>query len=307
MNLTQKTPCVYCGRKALLSVPGCNALQYFSKDCQKKHWPAVKQKYKAFRKGEDVKWPEQCLALRVKESIDNLDFDALKSHIQKEKFVINDFITLSFQNAGTMSCPNLTPLNYAISQLALEKNKENHDKIVKFCKRIVYELNPDIEKQSMPTGYTALATATAAKSFPMMEILAKKGANVNAKDIISGGTFLNQFVTGISIKSDTEDKWNLQTIPKLKSWIETYKFNPNIKDYREQTPYSLGRKNKLIETCKLLKSELNCEDVEDNKGSDEQEKLRDAIRKVEAGELSIKDLGLNLAEYKEAKRLANYA
>jgi len=52
---------------------------------------------------------------------------------------------------------------------------------------------------------------------------------------------------------------------------------------------------------------LNCEDVEDNKGSEEQEKLRDAIRKVEAGELSIKDLGLNLAEYKEAKRLANYA
>ena len=97
MNLTQKTPCVYCGRKALLSVPGCNALQYFSKDCQKKHWPAVKQKYKAFRKGEDVKWPEQCLALRVKESIDNLDFDALKCHIQKEKFVINDFITLSFE------------------------------------------------------------------------------------------------------------------------------------------------------------------------------------------------------------------
>lgn len=308
MNLVDKVPCDYCGRKSNFTCSGCSHSQYCSRACQKKSWSSHKKYCKACRSGEEVQWPVGSMSSRVKESIENLDFVELKFLVQVEKFNINDFVTLGFENAGTMSCPNLTPLQYAITQLALEKNKENEVQIVKFCKRIVYELNPDIEKQALPTGYTALATATAAKSFPMMEILAKKGANVNAKDIISGGTFLNQFVTGSSIVGTAENKWNLETIPKLASWVKTYKLDVNSKDYQGQTIYSIGRRNKLVKTCALLKNELGCKDVnEKDDVSSELQTLRDAIAKVELGEMSIKDLGLNAAEFREAKRLAKIA
>eukprot|EP00943_MAST-04B_sp_MAST-4B-sp1_P000388 g388.t1 len=137
-----------------------------------------------------------------------------------------------------------------------------------------------------------------------MEILVKKGANVNAIDNISGGTLLHQFVTGTSIIGTTENQWNLETIPKLSKWIKEYNFDVNVKDFKGQTPYSIGRRNKLVETCKLLKSELSCEDIDDSV-DDPLETLRDAINKVNAGELSIDDLGLNMAQFQEAKRLVN--
>ena len=167
MNLVAAKKCDYCGSKPLSTCSGCSHAQYCTKVCQKKGWPSHKKYCKAFRKGEDVEWPDKCLSLRVKESIEKLNFDDLKHLIHVEKFSINDFITLGFEESGTMSFPHLTPLQYSISQLALKKNKENQENIVKFSKRIIYELNADIEKQAMPTGYTALATATAARSFPM--------------------------------------------------------------------------------------------------------------------------------------------
>ena len=80
--------------------------------------------------------------------------------------------------------------------------------------------------------------------------------------------------------------------------------NKSLKDFKGQTPYSIGRRNKLVETCKLLKSELSCEDIDDSV-DDPLETLRDAINKVNAGELSIDDLGLNMAQFQEAKRLVN--
>ena len=51
-----------------------------------------------------------------------------------------------------------------------------------------------------------------------------------------------------------------------------------------------------------------CKDVKEKDDvSSELQTLRDAIAKVELGEMSIKDLGLNAAEFREAKRLANIA
>ena len=82
----------------------------------------------------------------------------------------------------------------------------------------------------------------------------------------------------------------------------------NSKDYQGQTIYSIGRKKQTGENVCTSENELGCKDVKEKDDvSSELQTLRDAIAKVELGEMSIKELGLNAAEFREAKRLANIA
>ena len=101
-----------------------------------------------------------------------------------------DFVTL--ENAGTM-LSNLTPLQYGATS-AGRTRKRSPD--CKFCKRIVYELNLT-SKSKLADWVYCLGNSYRGKVFPMMEILAKKGAQT--RKILLAAALSNQSVTGSSI------------------------------------------------------------------------------------------------------------
>eukprot|EP00592_Proboscia_alata_P017149 CAMPEP_0194395190 /NCGR_PEP_ID=MMETSP0174-20130528/124281_1 /TAXON_ID=216777 /ORGANISM="Proboscia alata, Strain PI-D3" /LENGTH=607 /DNA_ID=CAMNT_0039191089 /DNA_START=103 /DNA_END=1925 /DNA_ORIENTATION=- len=232
--------CSYCGDSKpgvpLLHCSACHMVTYCNKLCQKSHWKGHKPLCKAYQRGETVRWPDKCLALRLTNAIVDEDLDQVKHLIKIERFNLEDPVN-KWMGESFKPC-TLTALQYAV---CCKRKSFLH---VKRVIDLLVELGASLETKVPENGYTALFVAQDMNDIKMMKHLRYLGADINARDKV-GRTILHV------VSAYTDSKKDKEIAQMIASWDG---LDLNVKDISGCTALELAKENHNKKMVKFLKN-----------------------------------------------------
>jgi len=282
--------CDYCGDSKpgvpLQCCQACRMVGYCGRSCQKNHWIAHKPLCKAHKRGEEVKWPDANLALRLKCAIQEGDLNLIKHLVTIERFNLEGPMNKSIVNE---QIPPMTALQFAASgkRVPIPHAK----KTVKLLVESGANLETKVSGSGYAAGYTALFMAQNVRDVEMMMLLRDLGADINARDC-NRQTLLH----AVAYTDTPED---IEIARMIVSWEG---FDLDAQDVKGFTALGWAKGKGNPKMAKLLEEHGVSGGVDLD---DTMTQLNEMIQLIESGKMSLASVGLDAQSYNMLKQQAS--